>query len=665
MSKIKKTEAIIDEKDISANIIKELGKRETKDILEEEALSKWLEKKYPGVEFRLSELDEIESKVKQLLKKAQKEEDSDTGYGGNVPGVNIAPARNMELQSEKEIPFKLSTKSVREKLKIIKILEDNNAEYGILGSYITVTKISDKGIRELKEMGERYNGFPIVSNKQVLSKSRISQRDEELKNIKSFDYVKLTNDTVDNKYIVWKVEGDKIGVINVQLPEEERRVQWVDKGSIIKQRIDIDDIPDVKNWEENERPVSKVQKNRTLDLSNIVTVSSTTKEADNPHFEECKNRYKKFFRLQNPCSDLNDKELEERATISCGGGRGRIRNSNKELDYKNLKTAKERSESELETLNIICSKEKDEDYYEDVDGNILNVGDKVSLTMETMNPDNDYVIIPEGTVGTICDMNGDVVMVSMDKGSTISFTHGLWSEYLVKDTKEKVLEKEESAGDGSEQYPAQAKTIGNGVNPGAYIKPKRAKKEGMASIVPAIFSNVCGDKIKKSYNGIPTTFFIDYMGGRFEGWYTDQDTGREYRKTSYDINILINWAKRENFKIVLLDGAKMNKRSAKGDETPNNIPGGMAEKKRLTVNDVDKKQLEKGIKVEMEHTDDISIATEIALDHLSEDSQYYIPHLEDAENQAIEDGTVDEKFVKEYKDEQKGELDKKTIDKTR
>ena len=36
-----------------------------------------------------------------------------------------------------------------------------------------------------------------------------------------------------------------------------------------------------------------------------------------------------------------------------------------------------------------------------------------------------------------------------------------------------------------------------------------------------------------------------------------------------------------------------------------------------------KKQLEKGIKVEMEHTSHIKVAREIALDHLSEDLHYY------------------------------------------
>ena len=51
------------------------------------------------------------------------------------------------------------------------------------------------------------------------------------------------------------------------------------------------------------------------------------------------------------------------------------------------------------------------------------------------------------------------------------------------------------------------------------------------------------------------------------------------------------------------------------------IPGGLADKKKPS--DFDPKALEKGIKVEMEHTDDRSVAREIAMDHLSEDPKYY------------------------------------------
>jgi hypothetical protein len=43
----------------------------------------------------------------------------------------------------------------------------------------------------------------------------------------------------------------------------------------------------------------------------------------------------------------------------------------------------------------------------------------------------------------------------------------------------------------------------------------------------------------------------------------------------------------------------------------------------LDPDDVDPEEFKKGLKVEMEHTDDEDIAEEIALDHLAEDPRYY------------------------------------------
>lgn len=50
---------------------------------------------------------------------------------------------------------------------------------------------------------------------------------------------------------------------------------------------------------------------------------------------------------------------------------------------------------------------------------------------------------------------------------------------------------------------------------------------------------------------------------------------------------------------------------------------GEAKKKKITEKDVDKKELEKGIKVEMEHTKNKAIAKRITLDHLAELPDYY------------------------------------------
>jgi selenocysteine-specific translation elongation factor len=54
------------------------------------------------------------------------------------------------------------------------------------------------------------------------------------------------------------------------------------------------------------------------------------------------------------------------------------------------------------------------------------------------------------------------------------------------------------------------------------------------------------------------------------------------------------------------------------------MKGGRAQRLGLRLNDVDQGQLRKGMLVEMEHTDDPSIAAEIALDHLTEHPFYYI-----------------------------------------
>lgn len=51
------------------------------------------------------------------------------------------------------------------------------------------------------------------------------------------------------------------------------------------------------------------------------------------------------------------------------------------------------------------------------------------------------------------------------------------------------------------------------------------------------------------------------------------------------------------------------------------LKGGLADKSKK---DFDKIELEKGRKIEMEHTNDEKTAEEIAKDHLTEDPDYYI-----------------------------------------
>ena len=69
-------------------------------------------------------------------------------------------------------------------------------------------------------------------------------------------------------------------------------------------------------------------------------------------------------------------------------------------------------------------------------------------------------------------------------------------------------------------------------------------------------------------------------------------------------------------------GGYMGGDSGGGEATAEDmIPGGLADKK--DPDEFDQEQLTKGIRVELEHSDSVEVATEIAMDHLTEDSLYY------------------------------------------
>lgn len=83
------------------------------------------------------------------------------------------------------------------------------------------------------------------------------------------------------------------------------------------------------------------------------------------------------------------------------------------------------------------------------------------------------------------------------------------------------------------------------------------------------------------------------------------------------------------------------------------IPGGLADKKKPS--DFDSKKLKQGIKIEMEHTSDKKVAEEIAMDHLTEDINYY-DKLKEIEKQELRiDKEADGKQELDYGKE---ELDK-------
>lgn len=94
------------------------------------------------------------------------------------------------------------------------------------------------------------------------------------------------------------------------------------------------------------------------------------------------------------------------------------------------------------------------------------------------------------------------------------------------------------------------------------------------------------------------------------------------------------------------------------------IPGGLADKKK--PQDFDPDQLKKGIKVEMEHTEDPAKAEEIAMDHLTEDPKYY-DKLEKIEKHGarykskkkVKTKDGDEMTVYEYSDRQVADRNRK------
>lgn len=57
------------------------------------------------------------------------------------------------------------------------------------------------------------------------------------------------------------------------------------------------------------------------------------------------------------------------------------------------------------------------------------------------------------------------------------------------------------------------------------------------------------------------------------------------------------------------------------DEFKDHLKGGAGDKK--LPSEFDREELLKGIKDELEHTSDINIATEIAIDHLTNNPNYY------------------------------------------
>jgi len=93
---------------------------------------------------------------------------------------------------------------------------------------------------------------------------------------------------------------------------------------------------------------------------------------------------------------------------------------------------------------------------------------------------------------------------------------------------------------------------------------------------------------------------------------------------------------------------KVKKKQASG-EREDKTPGGLADNNKPS--DFDSKALDKGTKIEMEHTDDKDLAEEIAMDHLKEHKNYYelLPKMEkELEEKEAKSSTTHFDLIKDY-----------------
>jgi len=94
------------------------------------------------------------------------------------------------------------------------------------------------------------------------------------------------------------------------------------------------------------------------------------------------------------------------------------------------------------------------------------------------------------------------------------------------------------------------------------------------------------------------------------------------------------------------------------EEHDEKVPGGLAS--GMSPSQFDQDQLMKGIHVELEHTPDIMMAMEIAMDHLTEDPKYYVK-LDAMEKGACDD-VPDMPKMKELYGVQAHEVDDDMLD---
>lgn len=168
--------ATVDESAVAKGVIKELGKSDTKDLIIEESLNKFLLDKFPGVTFHLSEIDEIEKEIKKRVMKPIKRkkaefaevdpnENSGMGYGGDRPGVAVEPARTMKLESANN--YKIDTILELGNRKKVEQILNKLVEEKVISGYlrgadgkVIILNVSD--VNKVKEVLK----YPIVKSSE-------------------------------------------------------------------------------------------------------------------------------------------------------------------------------------------------------------------------------------------------------------------------------------------------------------------------------------------------------------------------------------------------------------------------------------------------------------------------------------------------------------------
>jgi hypothetical protein len=104
-----------------------------------------------------------------------------------------------------------------------------------------------------------------------------------------------------------------------------------------------------------------------------------------------------------------------------------------------------------------------------------------------------------------------------------------------------------------------------------------------------------------------------------------EDLSSGPKRLFYMAEEVYGWKALERVGLVIRYDGQWAKLTDKGKELmeKQQIGEGRAKEKGITEKDVDPEQLKIGIQVEMEHTDDKDLATQIALDHLAEKDTYY------------------------------------------